>query len=485
MVGGDRVDLGQLWDAIIKGNAGISDKEFVRRELQRFMNSKERKNIVTGRKYYEGDHDIKQKKRTMAIENTAIANSDNNEIPLNLPNNQLVDNKFDDLVDQKVNYLFGNPLEVKTDDSTLVELLGKQFHRQLLNVAKDAYIGGKGYLYPYIAETGELVFRRMKPENVIPYWHDEEHSKIDAFIYFYDMDQYHLLEKTHTVQYVEFYKPDGVSYYIYDNGSLRVNADKETTNYIAYEGKTYNWPSVPLLVFKANSIEQPLINRVKSLQDALNEMYSMFLDRLQEDPRETLIVLRNYDGTDLAEFKRMLAKYGAVKVRDDGGIDTLTIEVNAGNYDFITQALKRSIIENGRGFDAKDDRMANNPNQMNISSMYSDIDLDANQIEVEFQATLEQLVEFYRAYRGISNATAPKDVEFIFNRMTPVNEGEVINNCKASIGILSNETIVANHPWTGNTAEELERLQQERLQMMQEMALQDYIAGGDDDQPEE
>ena len=95
------MDLGQLWDAIIKGNAGISDKEFVRRELQRFMNSKERKNIVTGRKYYEGDHDIKQKKRTMAIENTAIANSDNNEIPLNLPNNQLVDNKFDDLVDQR------------------------------------------------------------------------------------------------------------------------------------------------------------------------------------------------------------------------------------------------------------------------------------------------------------------------------------------------------------------------------------------------
>lgn len=484
MVGGDRVDLGQLWDAIIKGNAGISDKEFVRRELQKFMNSKERKNIVTGRKYYEGDHDIKQKKRTMAIENTAIAGSEQNEIPLNLPNNQLVDNKFDDLVDQKVNYLFGNPLEVKTDDEELVTLLGKQFHRQLLNVAKDAYIGGKGYLHPYIAENGDLTFRRMKPENVIPYWHDEEHSKIDAFIYFYDMDQYHLLEKTHTVQYVEFYKPDGVSYYIYDNGSLRVNADKETTNYIAYEGKTYNWPSVPLLVFKANSIEQPLINRVKSLQDALNEMYSMFLDRLQEDPRETLIVLRNYDGTDLAEFRRMLAKYGAVKVRDDGGIDTLTIEVNAGNYDFITQALKRSIIENGRGFDAKDDRMANNPNQMNISSMYSDIDLDANQIEVEFQATLEQLVEFYRAYRGISNATAPKDVEFIFNRMTPVNEGEVINNCKASIGILSNETIVANHPWTANTAEELERLQQERLQMMQEMALRDYIVGGGDESTE-
>lgn len=29
------------------------------------------------------------------------------------------------------------------------------------------------------------------------------------------------------------------------------------------------------------------------------------------------------------------------------------------------------------GFDAKDDRLSGNPNQMNIQSMYSDIDTDA------------------------------------------------------------------------------------------------------------
>ena len=59
-----------------------------------------------------------------------------------------------------------------------------------------------------------------------------------------------------------------------------------------------------------------------------------------------------------------------------GGIDTLHIDVNANNYDLIVKLLKKAIIENGRGYDAKDDRMTNNPNQMNIQSMYSDIDLD-------------------------------------------------------------------------------------------------------------
>ena len=49
------------------------------------------------------------------------------------------------------------------------------------------------------------------------------------------------------------------------------------------------------------------------------------------------------------------------------------------------------MIENARGYDAKDDRLGGNPNQMNIQSMYSDIDLDANGMETEFQAAFEEL----------------------------------------------------------------------------------------------
>ena len=36
------------------------------------------------------------------------------------------------------------------------------------------------------------------------------------------------------------------------------------------------------------------------------------------------------------------------------------------------------------GYDGKDSKLSGNPNQMNIKSMYSDIDLDANRMEIEF-----------------------------------------------------------------------------------------------------
>lgn len=103
---------------------------------------------------------------------------------------------------------------------------------------------------------------------------------------------------------------------------------------------------------------------------------------------------------------RTWSTFGAVKVRDDGGIETLSVEVSSENYKAILELMKKSLIENARGYDAKSDKLAGNPNQMNIQSMYSDIDLDANGMEVEFQAAFEELLWFVNVHL----ATAGKGV---------------------------------------------------------------------------
>ena len=50
-----------------------------------------------------------------------------------------------------------------------------------------------------------------------------------------------------------------------------------------------------------------------------------------------------------------------------------------------------------------------------------------------------------------------------------VNESEVINDCRASVGIISQETIIANHPWVKDSKKELEQVQQEQAQQMAAM----------------
>jgi SPP1 family phage portal protein len=189
---------------------------------------------------------------------------------------------------------------------------------------------------------------------------------------------------------------------------------------------------------------------------------------MEEDIHNTILVITNYDGEDLGTFRRNLAEYGAIKVRSydgaSGGVDTLQLEVNSENYKALLSLLKDAIIENARGYDAKDERMSGNPNQMNIQSMYSDIDLDANGIEMEFQAAMEELLWFvnqHLANTGKGNFEG-KDVKVIFDRDVLVNESEAITNCKNSVGILSNETIVKMHPWVSDPEQELKRIKDEQ-----------------------
>lgn len=91
-------------------------------------------------------------------------------------------------------------------------------------------------------------------------------------------------------------------------------------------------------------------------------MLSDFENNMQEDARNTILVLENYDGENLGEFRRNLATYGAVKVRTGdgakGGVSTLTVDVNSENYKSILELFKKALIENARGYDAKDDRLS-------------------------------------------------------------------------------------------------------------------------------
>ena len=198
---------------------------------------------------------------------------------------------------------------------------------------------------------------------------------------------------------------------------------------------------------------------------------------MEEDPRNTILVVVNYDGENLGEFRQNLATYGAVKVRSldgaGGDVRSLQVEVNAENYKAIIELFKKAIIENAMGYDAKDDRMNGNPNQMNIQSMYSDIDLDANGMETEFQAAFEDLLWFLNMHLfniGLGDFEN-EEVEIIFNRDMMLNESEVITNIQNSVGILSDETLVANHPWVDDPQAELDRVKEQKEENMEQYGL--------------
>lgn len=449
----------------------LSDEQFIVKEINDFMTSMKRIQMLDGERYFDGRHDILSRQRTVIGQNGDL------EVVQNLPNNRIVDNQYKKMVVQKSNYLLGQPFTVRSTneayEKVLKQFLNKKFMRTLKAVGEDALNCGIGWLFPMYDDKGQFVFKRFKPWEIIPGWKDAEHTELEYFIRIYEVVGY--VGNTKKILHkVEVYDEGGVSYFeLTDGGNLLPDGDDHVP-YFSIEDQGFNWTKIPLIPFKYNNKEIPLIRMVKSLQDGLNLIESNFQNQMEEDTRNTILVLVNYDGENLGDFRRNLATYGAVKVRTvdgaGGDVRTLQVEVNSENYKTIIELFKKAIIENAMGYDAKDDRMSGNPNQMNIQSMYSDIDLDANGMETEFQASFEELLWFINCHLfniGMGDFEG-EDVEIIFNRDMMLNEGEVIENITKSNGILSDETLIANHPWVDDVQAELDRLEEQKQKNLEE-----------------
>ena len=469
-------EASRLANAIILGKDRISDDEYITREIRHFQLSKKRKEMLDGEKYYCGQHDILSRKRTVIGEGGTL------QEVTNLPNNRIVDNQYKKMVDQKNNYLVGQPFTIQTENEAYANALklifNKKFHRLLKSVGEDSLNGGIGWMYIYYNENGELTFKRVRPFEIIPGWRDAEHTELDYAIRIYDVivcDK----KQEKVVQKVEVYDDKGISYFeTSDSGSL-TPVEPYFQNYFTITNGDgvetgYNWTKIPLIPFKRNSKEIPLLNTVKSLQDGLNLIESNFQNAMEEDTRNTILVLVNYDGQNLGEFRRNLAQYGAVKVKTvdgaGGDLKSLQVEVNSENYKAILEIFKKAIIENAMGYDAKDDRLNGTPNEMNIQSMYSDIDLDANGTETEYQAAFEELLWFINCHlsnMGMGDFEG-EEVNIIFNRDMLISESSIIDNINKSAGILSNETLVAQHPWVDDVEAELERIKTEKEEAVEQ-----------------
>lgn len=446
------------------------DLQILAWELKRWLMSPERERMLVGQAYFEGRQDILQSARR-------VIGAAGQPVPVrNLPDNRLVNNQYGKLVNQKADYVLSQPItwEVASEsfDAALKRIFDRRFMRQLKRLGKDCYNHGIAWLYPYINGEGKMAFRRFAGYEILPLWRDAEHTELEAALRFFMVENWE--KGVMRPEYrVEVFDLNGVSEFRWEQEQL-VPTSAGARAYMRHllpDGSVedVNWTKIPLVPFKLNERELPLIVRVKGLQDALNQMMSQFENALQEDAHNTILVIKNYDGTDLEEFRHNLSVYGAVKVNTvdgaEGGIDTLSVKVEPENFKAIIELLKAAIIENGMGFDAKMQNGYRAANELNIKSMYSDITLDANDLENEWQAAFEDLLWFVK--RFLLNTGQGDflncDMRLIFNRDIMVDESEVIANCVKSRGILSDEAIVAQHPWVNDVRGELKRLAANKL----------------------
>lgn len=463
---------------MIAAHAPMQIRDIVRTEIAEWRASPALAWMQIGQRYYNSDNDIKQRTRT------AIGEGGRPISVANIANNKLAHAFVRELVDQKTQYLLGKPYSLQGENTTHLEALGMYAGSELLRVlrrwAKDAIVYGVGWLHPCYDEQGVLVLKRLPPTEMIPLWRDADHTELDAMIRVYETIAYAAHDKR-KVTHVEFWAPQcPVEYYIFD-GDLKPDPDRASAvhfNAVAPDGADIPlfWEHLPFVALKYNDEELPLVYYVKSLIDAYDRVASDDTNMLEDLPN-SIFVLRNYDGQELGEFRHNLATYRAVKVTDDGGVDTLEPKLDITASSDYLERLRRDIYAFGRGVDTRSERVSGATSGVALKHEYTQLDLDCNQLESELQASFARLLAFVDAHlanTGVGDFV-DDEVTLVCNRDIIISEADAVATVVKTMGITSLRTVLEQIPWVDDVDKELGRLDTERKEA-QERVIDEFGA---------
>ena len=85
----------------------------------------------------------------------------------------------------------------------------------------------------------------------------------------------------------------------------------------------------------------------------------------------------------------------------------------------------------------------------------------------KMKKALREFMFFVTKYLDIAKNidVDPKEIGFTFNKSILINEFETVQMLQLSKGLISDETIVENHPRVDDPQKELERMKQDRQNM--------------------
>jgi len=419
-------------------------------------------------------------------------------------NNKLPSGFFKLLVDQKINYLLGNPLtfDVDPDDEELEDTLPRTFQKKLKKAGKEASKKAVGWLQAYIDQEGEFGIKQIPSEQIIPVYKVDNQDELELIIRYYKVRALNEDNQVVKVNRVEVWDDETVTYYQENTeDSLYHLLDEQEMKQIfgqPYSNPKYHfqeelrfgdaveevegmgWGRIPFVPIYNNDEGDYDLQPVKRFIDAYDIVNSDFINNL-EDFQDVYWILKGYDGENLNEFLQQVKRYKSLKVAEDGDARAETIDIPHEARKEAKEGLRRDIFKFGQGFDP--DKVGDgNVTNVVIKSRFASLDLKADQFEDEIKETIKKLVYFVNEYREQQGEQPIELNKINFDRAMMINEVELLEANAQQKGNVSEDTRLANHPWVNDQEEEQAKMDEDREDVvnLDDIGIED-LADGDEE----
>lgn len=442
--------------------------------------------MQTAERYYEVNNDIKLlPAKPKDVEEAKQKGESFN--PMHQADNRIAYSFYPLLVDQKTAYMFTAPpiYDVKNDNlnTIILDTLGDAYEKKCKDLCVKATNGGVAWVHYWIDENNDFQWAVLPANEIIPIYNNRINTKLEGVLRVYaDIN-----DKGENITVYEYWNDKEVQAF-----SMRTGDDYEALSpYTAFtmidpSGVTLNvdtiphqMEKVPFIAFANNARHTTDLKRIKELIDVYDKTYSGFLNDL-EDVQEVIYVLTNYGGENLAEFLDGMKKYKAIQMDSTGpddrsGISTLTIDIPIEARKELLDITRKAIFDMGQGVDPQQQGLDGTSGEA-MKFLYTLLELKAGMMETEFQLGFNELI------RAICSAHGSNDVTITqtWTRTSVKNDGDLVDMCSKSMGVVSKRTILAHHPFVEDVNEEMKQIETEEAQNNTDM-YDDWHSKGHDD----
>ena len=300
-----------------------SESELLKMILSEDANSKRKKEMLEGEKYYCCEQDVLQKNFSVKHFSETCKNPDGTEqerIKLlsnpNRSNYHVVCPFHHILVEQKVSYLVAKEPSILVKGENVSEyekylttMADETFNAMLYEWIVGASNKGVEYVHIYYDREGILQYCIVPAEELIVFYDSVNQKEIEQVIRYYDFT---VMEngREKILKKVEWWTKNDVTYYIEKrDGNYQKEAEKighwtvVKENQQELEKKEHGWGKVPFVPLKNNAKELPDLKMIKGLIDAYDLICSEGTNSLL-DLVDLYWVIAGYGGETANEIGR-------------------------------------------------------------------------------------------------------------------------------------------------------------------------------------
>lgn len=438
---------------------------YVSKAVERFLGGGRMKRACECRAYYETNNpDIESRKKTYAGivdegEDTMHAEAVENKFASNI---KVKCSFFRDITDSKVQYIAGEGADVTAKDDAQAEAVRALFEPIAENMRRveqecltDALTYGRGYAYMTV-KNGAPWLEYTDYCEVIPDY--DRYNRLESVIRYYRRGDREYAE-LHTPAKVWEFEREA------DEGGGRFEETEERPQiavrltYPTGESEQVGskaWAVLPWFEMRhSKDGKTSLTPAAQSMIEAYDITNSDFANNLVDFADVFMRIGDTYSsGMDYGETIKMVKQFKVFE--GQGEVQTVDIPYQARKE--LLQILKGGIYSALKGVDLTNIATGTTNTATAIKALYTDVDNWADQAEWYLKDWVSEVLQCAADYMGVS--LPPVNIKF--TRRMIFDEAAQMDAVARQKGIISDKTLLENHPLVTDAQAEYERLMNEQ-----------------------